>query len=135
MPNVSGAWSDDYGDDTITTRYFLPGRALGYGCLADAPTEKGIAAVRELRRDAAVQTGELHALNKAFQAARDFAACRELKDIIRYFAQVEKACTLILGWALDIGDKRTANWPQEFADLIDYAYHVAVQSAGEGRDG
>ena len=126
MPALCRDWNEDRKG---TVRYVLPGKHLRYGSgLTHDPSAEGMDRLREIRRDAATALNEMHVISKELAARKDFVACREMKDVIRYFTQLGRAATLVIGWWTEIGDKRTANWPTESADLIDYCWRVSVEA-------
>lgn len=117
MPAVTQVWTSD--EKRPASRYVLP-------IAGGAPTASGVDALRELRRDAAKTLTDLHALNKSLSASGRNQECKDLKQVIRYFTQLEKAASLVIGHAVDFGRKSTSDWPQEFSDLIDWCRHIVV---------
>lgn len=88
--------------------------------------DEGIQRVKDHRKTYATEVNALHALNKQFQAEKNYAGCKELKEPIKHLTQAEKAATLVINWLEGKeNDLRTHVWPVDLTPFLDYEFFTA----------
>lgn len=81
--------------------------------------------LKERRKGYARMIEDLASAQKELGKAGDREGAREVKELLRYWQQHEKASTFVIRWfEAGVGPHDFNNWPLELASFLDEEFHA-----------
>ena len=85
--------------------------------------ERRLEHLRQRRKGYANQIEALAVAQKELGKAGDREGAREVKELLRYWQQREKASTQVIRW-FDAEDRRFVGWPAELCSFMDEEFNA-----------